>query len=334
MVEYCPPPLLWFLCVYPSFFRFVIFISFSERANIVDLAVDELLSTGVTVTCVTCDSPSVQLSMMKELGADLNPDSPDLEICKEKAGPPIYFIHDNCHALKLVRNGWHHHRRIKNSKNEVIDWAYVERLFELQSLEHLKCANKLSTHHIFFQNVKMKVKYAAQVLSRSVALSLKFCREELNLPQFKGSEATEEFLLIINDIFDLLNSRSKYSSSFYSMKNAMSDENKDVWMPVFDKTKEYLLGLSSMNGKSMVKEDSRKTGFAGFLLNIEAFKLIYAQLVVNGPLQYLCTYKFSQDPLEHFFVLYVHDLGPIITQPHISSNVCTEKFCLVLRIKL
>ena len=158
---------------------------FLERANILSLAIDELLNVGVRVVSVTCDSPIVQLSMMKELGANLDVNNPDLHICKDKPGPKIHFIHDVCHTLKLVRNAWHKHKKIKNG--DVIDWTYIERLYELQSREHLKCANKLSCAHIFFQNNKMKVKYAAQLLSRSVSLSLKYCRENLKFEQFQGS---------------------------------------------------------------------------------------------------------------------------------------------------
>ena len=149
----------------------------------------------------------------------------------------------------------------------------------------------------------MKVKYAAQVMSRSVSLSLKYCRETLNLKEFRGSEATEEFLLIINDIFDLLNSRCKYSTSYYPMKNALSLENKDIWLPAFEKTSNYLLGLKNMKGECLVKYDSRKIGFLGILCNIAAIKYLFAQLVENGSMSYLCTYKLSQEPLEHFFGL-------------------------------
>ena len=149
------------------------------------------------------------------LGSNLDVKYPDFHICKDKPGPKIHFIHDVCHALKLVRNAWHKHKKIKNG--DVIDWTYIERLYELQSREHLKCANKLFCAHIFFQNNKTKVKYAAQLLSRSVSLSLKYCRENLKLEQFQGSEATEKFLLIINDIFDLMNSRSEFSNNWYWM---------------------------------------------------------------------------------------------------------------------
>ena len=95
----------------------------------------------------------------------------------------MFFIHDMCHAIKLVRNAWHSFRRIKNSKGEVIDWEFIEKLLEVQTSEKLKCGNKLTHTHINFQNVKMKVKFAVQVLSRRVAKSLSFCREHLKLKQ-------------------------------------------------------------------------------------------------------------------------------------------------------
>ena len=54
---------------------------------------------------------------------------------------------------------------------------------------------------------KMKVFLAAQTLSRSVAEALRFCHSELNLSEFEGSEATEEFIKIFNDVFDVMNSK-------------------------------------------------------------------------------------------------------------------------------
>ena len=258
-------------------------------------------TVGVRVVAVTCDMPSVHLSMMTALGVKLNPKMPSLQICKEKEGPPIFFIHDMCHAIKLVRNAWHFHKCIKNSKSELIKWCYIEYLYQLQNTEHLKCANKLNANHIYFNNVKMKVKFATQIFSRSVALSLKFCREELKLPQFQGSEATEEFLLIMNDIFDLMNSRTKYSN--YKMRNALSGDNMQIWRSIFDKTQLYLTGLTTVSGKCLLEEDSRKTGFAAIFYNIVAISTIFSEIVTNGPMLYICTYKFSQDPLEHFFGL-------------------------------
>ena len=48
--------------------------------------------------------------------------------------------------------------------------------------------NKLTYKHIYFKNQVMKVNFAVQ----SVGKSPKYGREVLKLPQFAGSEATEE----------------------------------------------------------------------------------------------------------------------------------------------
>ena len=88
----------------------------------------------------------------------------------------------------------------------------------------------------------MKVRFAVQVLSR-VSKSLWFCRAHLKLKQFEYSNATEEFILIMNDIFDLFNSNNKYCNTFYPLKNALSEENKEDWIHTFQRCEEYILGL-------------------------------------------------------------------------------------------
>ncbi|KAE8745828.1 hypothetical protein FOCC_FOCC007475, partial [Frankliniella occidentalis] len=51
---------------------------------------------------------------------------------------------------------------------------------------------------------------------------------------------------------------------------------------------------------SVIKSE-RKVGFQGFLVSIESITCLFNDLVRNGDLDYLCTYKLSQDHLESFF---------------------------------
>ena len=53
----------------------------------------------------------------------------------------------------------------------------------------------------------MSVRLAVQVFSRSTAKALETLRK-LGIEGFEGSEATEKFIMIINDLFDSLNSRN------------------------------------------------------------------------------------------------------------------------------
>jgi len=94
--------------------------------------------------------------------------------------------------------------------NSYIKWDYIVKLNEKQYEEKLHCACKIKNWHIFFQNEKMKVFLAAQVLSTSSSASLNYLENEINDINFKGASATAKFCKIFNDIFDLLNSKNKY----------------------------------------------------------------------------------------------------------------------------
>jgi len=61
----------------------------------------------------------------------------------------------------------------------------------------------------------MKVNLAAQTFSASVADALEYCNVVLNLPDFKGCEATVKFIRTIDHLFDMLNSRNPFAKGFY-----------------------------------------------------------------------------------------------------------------------
>ena len=205
------------------------------------------------------------------------------------------------HNIKNVRNSWGSLKVLKNSEGEIINWNYIVKLHELQCSEKLRAANKLTNKHIYYTNYKMKAIYAIQVFSRSVGKSLKFCREVLKLPEFEHSEATEEFLYIMNDLFDVMNSRS---SKGIKLQGPLRESNKQYWLPFFVKAHMYIYGLRNGNtGARMVTEDPKRTGFLGMICNIVAVERIFNQHVASGSLCFLLTYKLSQDFLEHYFGL-------------------------------
>lgn len=53
---------------------------------------------------------------------------------------------------------------------------------------------------------KMKVKLAAQTFSKSVADALEVCSVDLQLREFYECAPTIQFIRLINDLFDILNS--------------------------------------------------------------------------------------------------------------------------------
>jgi hypothetical protein len=79
----------------------------------------------------------------------------------------------------------------------------------LQDTEKLHAANKLTKKHILYEDNKMNVRLAVQTLSGSVASALHFAKE-MDIEGFKDVDGTAEFAQNFNDIFDLLNCRSKF----------------------------------------------------------------------------------------------------------------------------
>lgn len=96
-------------------------------------------------------------------------------------------------------------------------------LNKLQTKEGLRFGNKITSCHLHFRNQIMKVKLATQLLSKSVAKALLLCDQVLKSSQFLDSSATINFLEIMNDFFDSMNSRKCH---FYECKRPIDPHNK------------------------------------------------------------------------------------------------------------
>ena len=180
-----------------------------EKANIISECLIKVHETGVQVISLTFDGTAANLSMMKILGADFS-DVRNLKPYFQHpiSAKPVFLILDACHMLKLVRNYFGEKKLLKDSNNGIINYAFIERLYKLQSNEGIHAANKLKRHHIEWKQQKMKVKLAAQTLSQSVADALLFCENKLKLKEFQGCGPTINLIQFIDKGFDLLNSRN------------------------------------------------------------------------------------------------------------------------------
>lgn len=87
----------------------------------------------------------------------------------------------------------------------------------------------------------MKVKLATQLMSMSVANALKLCNEIVTSFLFVNTEATIDFIIIFNNLFDILNSKS---SDLYGLNKPLSKENADEVIAYLEKVKHYKLGLN------------------------------------------------------------------------------------------
>lgn len=110
-----------------------------------------------------------------------------------------------------------------DNNDKQIKWQLLINLNKLQQNEGLRFGNKLTPRHINFRQQIMKVKLATQLLSMSVAKALLLCDEVLNSRQFQDSSGTVNFITLINNFFDIMNSRK---CNFYGYKRPIDRKSK------------------------------------------------------------------------------------------------------------
>lgn len=274
-------------------------MSGEQKSALVMQCLEKVHETNIDVVSLTFDGCPANFSMAKYLGCDFSdPSNLKCSFRHPITEKDVFVMLDACHMLKLIRNCFEAYGIFIDGSNEYIRWEYLKHLHNLQLQEGLHLGNKLRANHIFFHNSKMKVKLASQLFSNSVADALIFCHDKLKINQFLDVEGTVQFIQIINDLFDILNSRNLRHRSF---KKPLCPDNKEEIFDRLETAKQFLLNLKC-NDQTSIFKTPRKTGFLGLLICIESVKSLYINLVENGKmLEFLPTYKLSQDHIELFF---------------------------------
>lgn len=162
--------------------------------------------------------------MISDLGSNFKKFADQLGITSKKpyfnaSGKEIIFMFDPPHLLKATRNNFFNYRF--ESDNKIAEKVHLQNFYELDKNRNIRLAPKLTDIHInpsSFQ--KMKVKYASQVFSKTVAASMETCVITGSL----SGEAfdTINFIQSMDNLFDIFNSRplSSIPDSFSELTNS------------------------------------------------------------------------------------------------------------------
>lgn len=278
----------------------------------------------IRVRALVFDGLSANCSMANLLGARLDPD--DLKNWFEHPSTKerVYIILDACHMLKLVRN-------LMGDKKELFipgfekpaKWDHFEALHEQQEEIGLKSGNRLSKNHVQYGKHKMKVVYAAQVFSRSVAASLDDAREDGTNPRLQDSEPTCYLARKVDCLFDFCNSRSpKAIGQRAPLTPQNYEDKKEEMMKILDflqliqirqaytvrekkyvqqgNRKKVVYESNKVMRKVLVKNSNRKTCVVGFVTTVHSIFNLAQELFKEG-MSAVYTYLLLQDYLEQFF---------------------------------
>ncbi|XP_031358553.1 uncharacterized protein LOC116182175 [Photinus pyralis] len=178
---------------------------------LIKYTIEELQKCGLVVRAAVCDQATTNVAALKLLG--VTEDKPYIDTYEQK----IIFIYDAPHLFKNFRNNLldGDYQVDVHGKKRLIKYNDIARTYELDKMGKARAMVKLTDAHISpnsFQ--KQSCKLALQVFSHTVSAAIKTCTET---GQLKSESAidTANFISLMNNTFDNLNSKIKYDKNPY-----------------------------------------------------------------------------------------------------------------------
>ncbi|KAF2890894.1 hypothetical protein ILUMI_15279, partial [Ignelater luminosus] len=185
--------------------------SVDDLIKIIFSVTTKLQNIGLNVLSVVSDQGTNFMKLSKQL--NVTPEKPDFFINDKK----VFSLFDVPHLLKSTRNNFfaHHFDFSEGRTNK----AFLERFYEKDKQQKYRLAPKLTDIHIHPNSFQeMKVKYASQVFSATVAAGLNCYISLGQLPN--EAMATATFVKLVDTLFDIPNSW-KFGGSKFSNRPFM-----------------------------------------------------------------------------------------------------------------
>ena len=224
---------------------------------------------------------------------------------------PLFFISDVCNLVKTIRNCFYNSgegekkSRLMEKNGEKIVWKTILKLYMTYKDCNFRKSYKLNPQNVFHGPfARMRVRYAAQVLSSTVAA-------DLETQSWEGIGETVKFIRMCDKFFDVLNgahsSQAKRQhksdlAAYTSLDDPRFDWLSGTCLKYFQDWKEEISALPVNETEKEKKMLSSQT-LTGIEITIRAFtgavKYFLDPAHIGG--KFVMARAFSQDPLEQEF---------------------------------
>lgn len=237
----------------------------TDLDSLIKEAIRKLTEIGLKVDVLISDMGSNLVALSKRLG--VSPDSPFFTLDEKK----IYYMFDPPHLVKAVRNNMY--LNVLQYENKTTNWSYIRQFYDKDKIEPFRLAPKLSEKHMnptAFK--KMKVKFATQVLSHSVASGISTYVSLKALP--KEAMNTVYVLDKFDTLFDIFNAdKLKEAKKF---RTAFTGE--DYKLKFLNETSEFLKTLKVLS-KDLTNDKTNKVSFInGWRISINSLIHLWQDL--------------------------------------------------------
>lgn len=206
----------------------------TEKMFLLLAVMKALTDAGVSIAMITYDGLATNITTMESLGASFDLENMQPYINNPVDDSKIFIMMDPPHMMKLMRNYIGSTKQMFDSRGRSIEWKHYEKLEMLRQSNEL-VTHKLTKHHLNYEDKKMKVSLAVQLLSQSVASSMEHLMN-CGHTDFRNSEGTIEFTRRMNNLFDILNSRNDADGEF---KQSLCPANKYKIFAYLKECREY-----------------------------------------------------------------------------------------------
>ena len=236
--------------------------------------------TGYNVKACVCDMAGGNRGLLTSLGvSEVKPYFPN----PADESMRVWCLADVPHALKLLRNHLLD-SGFRLSTGTEITKEPIKQLMEKDASE-LKIAHKLTPLHLNVVGMeRQKVRLAAQLLSRTTASAIRYAIPE--------KSELADFIQLVNDSFDVLNSRTKQGKFPWMSAYGLSLESQDKLLDEMYNT------MSSMR---VIGKTTLLPFHEGFMMSIAATKGLLKDINTAYGADYILTARLNQDCLENFY---------------------------------
>lgn len=207
----------------------------------------------------------------------------------------IFYFFDPPHLIKAARNNLLNN--IIKSGDKTMSWQHIEELYEIGKENINRLVPKLAqdTHKNPNNFQRMKVKYAAQVLSFSVASAINTLIALGHLPA--SAQDTSEYVEKLDTAFDIFNSSVLKGKK--PNRNAFVASEEQIELLKSLKTYFCSLKVFTKTGKDIT---NKVKVFKYWNQNINSLNQIWEYLKdIRSEFQFLLMRRINQDIIEHTF---------------------------------
>ena len=280
-----------------------VFSSGSCNAEVVQSMIfhclDKCCEIGAEVKVVISDQGSNFQQLVKKLDVTIN--KPYFTHGLKN----YFYMFDPPHLIKSIRNNLFKYD-VHYNQNKIASWSVIRKFFDLDSKHQFRLCPKLTYNHINLPAfTKMKVKFATQIFSRSLAAALETYSRLLGV----NALGTSDFLVKFNNLFDLINCSRLNTSNPYLC--AMS--NTSPHLEYFQNFKVWLRNVKFMSKNNVCMNNKIKC-LTGWQLTLTVIEQLWPVLRDEHGFDFLLTRRLNSDPLENLFSV-IRQKGGNCTNP-------------------